>query len=230
MWHPLNNKEGLREGKEHHKKNLIKKSLNEENTSKKSNMIQSTYINMSHIQGAIEDLARRYMEGQEQQLHFQSQMMNHQARLHKQQMEQQQEHYSRLAQTINQVSERQERQDKCLQELNQRQLAQMKAFNKFNVLNEGRQLHREEYDVNTQAKLTYMAGHMHNLYSAIPRYDTVHKDLKEQEEEKVKQQKETLKKKMENASFWKKLIEKHKRSGDSSNQEGTQEEEGNKGT
>ncbi|RYR58304.1 hypothetical protein Ahy_A05g023982 isoform C [Arachis hypogaea] len=152
------------------------------------------------------------MEGQEQQLHVQSQRMDHQKELlstwmkqqgewHKQQMEQQQEHYSQLTQVINQVTERQERQDKRLQELNQCQLAQMKAFNEFNVLNEGWQLHREEFNINTQVKLTYMAGNMHNLHSAIPRYDTVHKDLTEQEEGKVKQQKEALKKKTKDAGF-----------------------------
>ncbi|XP_057734365.1 uncharacterized protein LOC130949739 [Arachis stenosperma] len=191
-----------------------------------------TNINLNHIQGA--------MEGQEQQLHVQSQRMNRQEKLlpnwmnqqsewQKQQTEQQQEHYSQLTQAINQVTERQERQDKCLQELNQCQLSQMKAFNEFNVLNEGRQLHWEEFIINTQAKLTYVAGHMHNLHSSIPRYDTVCKDLTEQEEGKVKQQKEALKKKMEDASFWKKLIGKRKGNGDSSNQEGSHDK-GNKGT
>nr|XP_025625333.1 uncharacterized protein LOC112717549 [Arachis hypogaea] len=139
------------------------------------------------------------MEGQEQQLHVQSQRMDHQEELlsswmdqqrewQKQQMELQQEHYSQLTQAINQVSERQESQDKRLQELNQRQMAQLKAFNEFSVLNEGRQLHREEFSINTQAKLNYMTGHMHNLHPAIPSYEAVRKDLTEQEEGKVKQQ------------------------------------------
>ena len=134
-------------------------------------------------------------------------------------MEQQQEQYSQPTQTIHQVTERQERQDKRLQELNQRQLAQMKVFNEFSVLNKGRQLHREEFNVNTQAKLNYMSSHMHNLHSAIPRYDEVQKNFTEQEERKVKQQKETLKKKMEDAGFWKKLIGKSKGSGSASTQE-----------
>ncbi|XP_015945105.1 uncharacterized protein LOC107470229 [Arachis duranensis] len=139
------------------------------------------------------------MEGQEQQLHVQSQRMDRQEELlsswmdqqrewQKQQMELQQEHYSQLTQAINQVSERQKSQDKRLQELNQRQMAQLKAFNEFSVLNEGRQLHREEFSINTQAKLNYMTGHMHNLHPAIPSYEAVHKDLTEQEEGKVKQQ------------------------------------------
>ncbi|XP_015949353.1 uncharacterized protein LOC107474263 [Arachis duranensis] len=93
-----------------------------------------TNINLFHIQGAIEDLPRRYMEGQEQQLHVQSQRIDRQEELlsgwmdqqrewQKQQMELQQEHYSQLTQAINQVTERQESQDKHLQELNQRQIA-----------------------------------------------------------------------------------------------------------
>ena len=60
-----------------------------------------------------------------------------------------------------------------MQELNQWQIAQMKAFNEFTVLNEGRQLHREEFNVNTQAKLNYMSSHMHHLHYAIPTYDEV---------------------------------------------------------
>ncbi|RYR73563.1 hypothetical protein Ahy_A02g007956 [Arachis hypogaea] len=92
----------------------------------------------------------------------------------------------------------------------------MKAFNEFSVLNEGRQLHWEEFSINTQAKLTYVAEHMHNLHPAIPSYDAVRKDLTEQEEGKVKQQKEALKKKMEDAGFWKKLIGKSKGNGVSS--------------
>ncbi|RYR58324.1 hypothetical protein Ahy_A05g024008 isoform C [Arachis hypogaea] len=137
------------------------------------------------------------MEGQEQQLHVQSQRMDRQEELlsnwmnqqrewQKQQMKQQQEHYSQLTQAINQVTERQECQDKRLQELNQRQLSQMKAFNEFSMLNEGWQLHREEFSINTQAKLTYVAGHMHNLHPIIPIYEAVRKDLIEQEEGKVK--------------------------------------------
>jgi len=152
------------------------------------------------------------MDRQEELL---SNWMNQQGDWQKQQME----HYSQLTQAINQVTERQERQDKRLQELNQHQLAQTKAFNEFSVLNEGRQLHREEFNINTQAKLNYMSSHMHNLHSAIPRYDEVQKDLTEQEERKVKQQKETLKKKMEDAGFWKKLIGKSKGSGSASTQE-----------
>ncbi|RYR29521.1 hypothetical protein Ahy_B01g053933 isoform C [Arachis hypogaea] len=166
------------------------------------------------------------MEGQEQQLHIQAQRIdrqeellsnwiNQQGKLQKQQME----HYSQLTQAINQVTKRQEHQDKRLQELNQRQLAQTKAFNEFSVLNEGRQLHREEFNINTQAKLNYMSGHMHNLHSTIPTYDEVQKELTEQEKRKVKQQKKTLKKKMEDAGFWKKLIGKSKGSGSSSTQE-----------
>ena len=185
-----------------------------------------TNINLNHIHGAIEELARSYMEGQEQQLHVQAQRMDRQEELLSNWMnqqgewqKQQMEHYSQLTQAINQVTERQERQDKRLQELNQRQLAQTKAFNEFSVLNEGRQLHREEFNINTQAKLNYMSGHMHNLHSAIPRYDEVQKELTEQEERKVKQQKEKLKKKMEDAGFWKKLIGKGKGSGSSSTQE-----------
>ncbi|XP_057740146.1 uncharacterized protein LOC130957296 [Arachis stenosperma] len=168
------------------------------------------------------------MEGQEQQLHVQAQRMDHQEKLlsswmdqqrewKKQQMELQQEQYSQLTQAINQVFERQESQDKLLQELNQRQIAQMKAFNEFSVLNERRQLHREEFSKNTQAKLTYMTGHMHNLHLDIPSYEAIRKDLTEQEDGKVKQQKEVLKKKMEDAGFWKKLIGKRKGNGDSSN-------------
>nr|XP_025678690.1 uncharacterized protein LOC112778598 [Arachis hypogaea] len=156
-------------------------------------------------------MASSYMEGQEQQLHVQAQRMDHQEKLlsswmdqqrewQKQQIELQQEHYSQLTQAISQ--------DKRLQELNQRQIAQMKAFNEFSVLNEGRQLHREEFSISTQAKLNYMTGHMHNLHPAIPSYEAVRKDLTEQEEGKVKQQKEELKKKMEDAGFWKKLIGK----------------------
>ncbi|XP_052111609.1 uncharacterized protein LOC127742975 [Arachis duranensis] len=68
-------------------------------------------INLNHIQGAIEDLARSYMEGQEQQLPVQSQRMDRQEELlsnwmnqqrewQKQQMEQQQEHYSQLTEAI----------------------------------------------------------------------------------------------------------------------------------
>ncbi|RYR39416.1 hypothetical protein Ahy_A09g044944 [Arachis hypogaea] len=101
---------------------------------------------------AIGYMASSYMEGKEQQLHVQAQRMDHQEKLlsswmdqqrewQKQQMELQQEHYSQLTQAINQVSERQESQDKRLQELNQCHIAQMKAFNGFSVLNEGRQLH-----------------------------------------------------------------------------------------
>ena len=139
-------------------------------------------------------------------------------------MEQQQEQYSQLTQAIHQVTERQERQDKRLQELNQRQLAQMKSFNEFNVLNEGRQLHREEFNVNTQARLNYMSSNMHHLHYAIPTYDEVQKEFVEQEERKVKQQKDTLKKKMEDAGFWKKLLGKGKGSGSTSTQEKHQED------
>ena len=64
-----------------------------------------------------------------------------------------------------------------------------------------------------------MSGHMHNLHSAIPRYDEVQKDFVEQEERKVKQQKETLKKKMEDSGFWRKLLGKGKGSGSTSTQE-----------
>ncbi|XP_015965723.1 uncharacterized protein LOC107489484 [Arachis duranensis] len=141
------------------------------------------------------------MEGQEQQLQFQSQRMdrqeemltnwmNQQREWQKQLMEQQQEYYSQLTQAISQVSERQESQDKRLQELNQRQMTQMKAFNKFSVLNEGRQLHREEFIINTQERLNYMTEHMHHLHPDIPSYEAVHKNLTEQEEGKVKQQEE----------------------------------------
>ncbi|RYR58313.1 hypothetical protein Ahy_A05g023997 isoform D [Arachis hypogaea] len=169
------------------------------------------------------------MEGQEQQLQLQSQRMdrqeemltdwmNQQRKWQKQLMEQQQEHYSQLTQAFYQVSERQENQDKRLQELNQRQMNQMKAFNKFSVLNEGRQLHREEFSINTQAKLNYVVEHMHHLHPDILNYEAVRKNLTEQEEGKVKQQKEALKKKMEDAGFWKKLIGKRKGNGDSSNQ------------
>ncbi|RYQ95329.1 hypothetical protein Ahy_B08g090527 [Arachis hypogaea] len=165
---------------------------------------------MNHLLRAIEDLGMRHMEGQEQILNWMSQ----QEEWKKQQMEQQQEQYSQLTETIHQVTERQERQDKHLQELNQRQIAQMKAFNEFTVLNEGRQLHREEFNVNTQAKLNYMSSNMHHLHYAIPTYDEVQKDFVEQEERKVKQQKETLKKNMEDSGFWKKLQGKweHKQS------------------
>ncbi|QHO34295.1 uncharacterized protein DS421_9g265720 [Arachis hypogaea] len=111
-----------------------------------------TNINLFHIKEAIGYMASSYMEGKEQQLHVQAQRMDHQEKLlsswmdqqrewQKQQMELQQEHYSQLTQAINQVSERQESQDKRLQELNQCHIAQMKAFNGFSVLNEGRQLH-----------------------------------------------------------------------------------------
>ena len=58
----------------------------------------------------------------------------------------------------------------------------MKMFNEFSVLNEGRQLHREEFYVNTQAKLNYMTSNMHQLHYAIPTYDEVQKELVEQEE------------------------------------------------
>ncbi|XP_015954903.1 uncharacterized protein LOC107479271 [Arachis duranensis] len=68
-------------------------------------------------------------------------------------------------------------------------------------LNEGRQLHREEFSVNTQARLSYMSDNMHHLYYAIPTYEEVQKEFVEREEGKVKQQKETLKKKMEDAGF-----------------------------
>ena len=121
------------------------------------------------------------------------------------------------------MSERQESQDKCLQELNQCQIAQMKAFNEFSVLNEGRQLHREEFNINTQARLNYITEHMHHLHLDIPSYEAVCKNLTEQEEGKVKQQKEALKKKMEDAGFWKKLIGKRKGNRDSSNQGGSQD-------
>ena len=157
------------------------------------------------------------MDRQEELL---SNWMNQQGECQKQQME----HYSQLTQAINQVSERQERQDKRLQELNQRQLAQTKAFNEFSILNEGLQLHREEFNTNTQAKLNYMSSHMHNLHYAIPTYDEVQKDFVEQEERKVKQQKKTLKKKMEDAGFWKNLIGKGKGSGSTSTQEKHQED------
>ncbi|XP_020987567.1 uncharacterized protein LOC110275697 [Arachis duranensis] len=188
-----------------------------------------TNINLGHIRGAIDNLSRIYMEGQEQQLQFQSQRidrqeemltnwMNQQREWQKQLMEQQQEHYSQFTQAISQVSERQESQDKHLQELNQRQMNQMKAFNELSVLNEGRQLHREEFSVNTQARLNYMTEHMHHLHPDIPSYEEVRKNLTEQEEGKVKQQKEALKKKMEDAGFWKKLMGKRKGNGDPSNQ------------
>ena len=117
------------------------------------------------------------------------------------------------------MNERQEIQEKHLQELNQRQIAQMKTFNEFSILNEGRQLHREEFYVNTQAELNYMTSNMHQLHYAIPTYDEVQKDFVEQEERKVKQQKETLKKKMEDGGFWKKLLGKGKGSGSTSTQE-----------
>ncbi|RYR48962.1 hypothetical protein Ahy_A07g035127 [Arachis hypogaea] len=176
-------------------------------------------LNMSHLLRAIEDLGMRHMEGQEQILNLQTNWLSQQEAWQKQQMEQQQEHYSRLTQAINQVNERQELQEKHLQELNQRQIAQMKTFNEFSVLNEGRQLHREEFYVNTQAKLNYMTSNMHQLHYAIPTYDEVQKDFVEQEERKVKQQKETLKKKMEDGGFWKKLLGKGKGSGSTSTQE-----------
>ncbi|RYR01169.1 hypothetical protein Ahy_B06g080023 [Arachis hypogaea] len=179
----------------------------------------SANLNMTHILRAIEDLGQRHMEGQEQILNLQTNWLSRQEAWQKQQMEQQQEHYSRLTQTINQVNERQELQERHLQELNQWQIAQMKTFNEFSVLNEGRQLHREEFYVNTQAKLNYMTSNMHQLHYAIPTYDEVQKDFVEQEERKVKQQKETLKKKMEDGGFWKKLLGKSKGSGSTSIQE-----------
>ncbi|RYR08533.1 hypothetical protein Ahy_B05g076269 [Arachis hypogaea] len=176
-------------------------------------------LNMTYLLRAIEDLGHRHMEGQEQILNLQTNWLSQQEAWQKQQMEQQQEHYSRLTQAINQVNERQELQEKHLQELNQRQIAQMKTFNEFSVLNEGRQLHREEFYVNTQAKLNYMTSNMHQLHYAILTYDEVQKDFVEQEERKVKQQKETLKKKMEDGGFWKKLLGKGKGSGSTSTQE-----------
>ncbi|XP_015970430.1 uncharacterized protein LOC107493912 [Arachis duranensis] len=142
---------------------------------------------MTHLLRAIEDLGMRQMEGQEQILHIQSNWMRQQEEWQKQHMEQQQEQYSQLTQAIHQVTERKERQDKRLQELNQRQLAQMKSFNEFNMLNEGRQLHREEFNVNTQARLNYMSSNMHHLHYAIPTFDEVQKEFVEQEERKVKQ-------------------------------------------
>ncbi|RYR01164.1 hypothetical protein Ahy_B06g080008 [Arachis hypogaea] len=176
-------------------------------------------LNMTYLLRAIEDLGQRHMEGQEQILNLQSNWLSQQEAWQKQQMEQQQEHYSQLTQAINQVNERQELQEKHLQELNQWQIAQMKTFNEFSVLNEGRQLHREEFYVNTQAKLNYMSNHLHHLHYDIPTYDEVQKELVEQEEEKVKQQKEALKKKMENTGFLKKLLGKGKGSGSTSTQE-----------
>nr|XP_025625314.1 G-box-binding factor-like [Arachis hypogaea] len=103
-------------------------------------------LNMSHILHAIEDLEMKHIEGQEKILAMQSKWMKQQEEWQKRHMEQQQEQYSQLTQALHQVTERQEHQDKCLQELNQRQLAQMKTFNEFSVLNEGRQLHREEFN------------------------------------------------------------------------------------
>nr|XP_025702593.1 involucrin-like [Arachis hypogaea] len=152
-------------------------------------------LNMSHILHAIEDLEMKHMEGQKQILAMQSKWMKQQEEWQKQHMEQQQEQYSQLTQALHQVTERQERQDKHLQELNQWQLAQMKSFNEFSVLNEGRQLHREEFSVNTQARLSYMSDNMHHLHYAIPTYEEVQKEFVEREEGKVKPQKETLKKK-----------------------------------
>ena len=67
-----------------------------------------------------------------------------------------------------------------------------------------------------------MSSNMHHLHYAIPTYDEVQKDFVEQEERKVKQQKETLKKKMEDGDFWKKLIGKSK--GSTSTQEGHKED------
>ncbi|XP_057739947.1 uncharacterized protein LOC130957066 [Arachis stenosperma] len=179
---------------------------------------------MTHLLRAIEDLGMRHMEGQEQILHIQSNWMRQQEEWQKQHMEQQQEQYSQLTQAIHQVTEREERKDKRLQELNQWQLAQMKSFNEFNVLNEGRQLHREQFNVNTQSRLNYMSSNMHHLHYAIPIYDEVQKGFVEQEERKVKQQKDTLKKKMEDAGFWKKLLGKGKGSGSTSTQEKHQED------
>ncbi|XP_057760479.1 uncharacterized protein LOC130980855 [Arachis stenosperma] len=179
---------------------------------------------MIHLLRAIEDLRMRHIEGQEQILHIQSKWIEQQEEWQKQHMEQQQEQYSQLTQAIHQVTERQECQDKQLHELNQRQLAQMRTFNEFTVLNEGRQLHRKEFNVNTQARLNYMSSNMHHLHYAIPTYDEVQKDFVEQEERKVKQQKETLKKKMEDGGFWKKLFGKGKGSGSTSTQEGHKED------
>ncbi|XP_015944847.1 uncharacterized protein LOC107469975 [Arachis duranensis] len=157
---------------------------------------------MTHLLRAIEDLGMRHMEGQEQILHIQSKWMEQQEEWQKQHMEHHQEQYSQLTQAIHQVTERQERQDKQLQELNQ----------------------REEFNVNTQARLNYMSSNMHHLHYAIPTYDEVQKDFVEQEERKVKQQKETLKKKMEDGGFWKKLFGKGKGSGSTSTQEGHKED------
>ncbi|XP_057747531.1 uncharacterized protein LOC130966724 [Arachis stenosperma] len=181
-------------------------------------------LNMSHILHAIEDLEMKHMEGQEKILAMQSKWMKQQEEWQKQHMEQQQEQYSQLTQALHQATERQERQDKRLQELNQRQLAQMKSFNEFSMLNEGRQLHREEFSVNTQARLSYMSDNMHHLHYAIPTYEEVQKEFVEREEGKVKQKKETLKKKMEDAGFWKKLLGKSKGSGSTRTQEKHQED------
>ena len=69
-----------------------------------------------------------------------------------------------------------------------------------------------------------MSSNLHHLHYAIPTYDEVQKAFVEQEERKVKQQKETLKKKMEDGGFWKKLLGKGKESGSTSNQEKHQED------
>ncbi|XP_015949030.1 uncharacterized protein LOC107473949 [Arachis duranensis] len=151
-------------------------------------------LNMSHILHAIEDLEMKHMEGQEQILAMQSKWIKQQEEWQKQHMEQQQSNIH----------------------------TSLKPYT--NVLNEGRQLHREEFSVNTQARLSYMSDNMHHLHYAIPTYEEVQKGFVEREEGKVKQQKETLKKKMEDAAFWKKLLGKGKGSGSTSTQEKHQED------
>ncbi|KAL4306364.1 hypothetical protein AHAS_Ahas16G0170900 [Arachis hypogaea] len=95
-------------------------------------------------------------------------------------------------------------------QLTQLQAENMRALKEFTTLQDARYGVQNDYNINSQIKLSYIADHLHNMEPAFLTYDEYFKGRSEREVDKALLLEDRVKETMKKAGFWQKVTGKSK--------------------